>query len=250
MADYGEIFSKKVCLILLETISECLVCRTAADAKKIVDNVGELIGFDHALYGLAKLDPGGRPTDYEILNFSFPSDWIEIYRSKNFHLVDPIVKENFRSFGVQYWGDTYARHKVDAEFLSASREFGLVHGYAGGLINCSGTEGSIFSVSGSIKKDPHHEAVLKKLVPHLDRAFKAVLATEKKPRMTSTLSRREKEVLNWVKRGKTSWDISAILDISERTVKFHIDNVMRKLDAVSRLHAVAVALSVGLIDAD
>jgi DNA-binding NarL/FixJ family response regulator len=62
------------------------------------------------------------------------------------------------------------------------------------------------------------------------------------------LSPREKEVLTWLKNGKTSWDISIILCISERTVNFHIKNIMQKLDAVSRIHAVAKAIEKGLIN--
>jgi DNA-binding CsgD family transcriptional regulator len=56
------------------------------------------------------------------------------------------------------------------------------------------------------------------------------------------LSCREKEILQWVAAGKSTWDVSTILKISESTVKFHIGNVMKKLDAVNRTHAVAIAL--------
>jgi len=64
----------------------------------------------------------------------------------------------------------------------------------------------------------------------------------------SNLSEREKEVLNWLKQGKSSWDISIILGISERTVNFHVYNMMRKLGVMSRLQAVAVAAESSLID--
>jgi DNA-binding CsgD family transcriptional regulator len=66
----------------------------------------------------------------------------------------------------------------------------------------------------------------------------------------TNLSEREKEVLTWSKRGKSSWEISAILDITERTVNFHINNIMQKLNAVSRTQAVAVAIEKGLITTD
>jgi DNA-binding CsgD family transcriptional regulator len=62
------------------------------------------------------------------------------------------------------------------------------------------------------------------------------------------LSAREKEVLNWLKHGKSSWDISVILDISESTANYHVYNIMRKLAAVNRPQAVAVAVRLGLID--
>ena len=61
------------------------------------------------------------------------------------------------------------------------------------------------------------------------------------------LSMREKEVLKWLKMGKSSWDISIILAISERTVNFHITNIMNKLDAMTRTQAVAISIEKGLI---
>ena len=62
----------------------------------------------------------------------------------------------------------------------------------------------------------------------------------------SDLSEREVEVLNWLKKGKRSWDIAVILNITERTVNFHVTNIMQKLNAVSRVQAVAVAIERGL----
>ncbi len=55
------------------------------------------------------------------------------------------------------------------------------------------------------------------------------------------LSTREKEVLGWLRMGKTSWDISVILRISERTVNYHVNNIMRKLGVVNRMQAVSMA---------
>ncbi len=55
------------------------------------------------------------------------------------------------------------------------------------------------------------------------------------------LSPREREVLKWLKCGKTSWAISLILRISERTVNYHVNNIMRKLDVSSRIQAVSEA---------
>ncbi len=64
------------------------------------------------------------------------------------------------------------------------------------------------------------------------------------------LSQREIEVLKWLRNGKSSWDVSVILGISERTVNFHINNVMKKLEAVTRTQAVATAIENELIDID
>jgi len=62
------------------------------------------------------------------------------------------------------------------------------------------------------------------------------------------LTPREGEILNWIMQGKSTWDISNILNISESTVKFHIDKAMKKLGAVNRAHAVAIAMRNDLLD--
>ena len=61
------------------------------------------------------------------------------------------------------------------------------------------------------------------------------------------LTEREKEVLTWVGRGKTSSEIAVILAVSERTVNFHCDQAMRRLDVINRTQAVVKALATGLI---
>jgi DNA-binding CsgD family transcriptional regulator len=61
------------------------------------------------------------------------------------------------------------------------------------------------------------------------------------------LSSRERDSLAFVAEGKTAWEISVILGISESTVRFHLDNARRKLGAVNRTHAVARLISLRLI---
>lgn len=62
------------------------------------------------------------------------------------------------------------------------------------------------------------------------------------------LSDREKDVLCWAARGKTSAEIAEILELSVETVERHFKNAIRKLGATTRTQAVAKALLSGLID--
>ena len=62
-----------------------------------------------------------------------------------------------------------------------------------------------------------------------------------------TLSMRECEVLRWAAIGKTSWEISVILMISERTVNFHFAEAARKLGVKGRRAACTAAMALGLI---
>jgi DNA-binding CsgD family transcriptional regulator len=65
----------------------------------------------------------------------------------------------------------------------------------------------------------------------------------------STLTAREREVLNLVAAGKTDREIAEILFISRRTVNFHVANILGQLDVHSRQDAVARAHDLGLLAA-
>lgn len=54
-----------------------------------------------------------------------------------------------------------------------------------------------------------------------------------------SLSARELEIMEWVRNGKTNFEIGMILDISAFTVKNHLQRIFRKLDVVNRAQAVA-----------
>jgi DNA-binding NarL/FixJ family response regulator len=58
------------------------------------------------------------------------------------------------------------------------------------------------------------------------------------------LNDREIETLTWVARGKTSAQIAKILDLSKRTIDFHLDNARTKLGAATRTQA-AIKAAVG-----
>jgi DNA-binding NarL/FixJ family response regulator len=62
------------------------------------------------------------------------------------------------------------------------------------------------------------------------------------------LTDREIEALTWVARGKSSTDISVLMNVSERTVNFHINNVIRKLGVATRVQAAIRCTLLGLID--
>jgi len=62
------------------------------------------------------------------------------------------------------------------------------------------------------------------------------------------ISTRERECLQWAAQGKTSWEMSQILNVSESTIIYHLRNATKKLDAANRMHAVVKAVKAELIE--
>lgn len=62
------------------------------------------------------------------------------------------------------------------------------------------------------------------------------------------LSKSEIEILQWVKEGKSNNEIGTIIGKSQWTVKYHMSNVMKKLDVSTRTQAITQAISLGLLE--
>ena len=63
----------------------------------------------------------------------------------------------------------------------------------------------------------------------------------------AALSDRELEILALVAEGATSNEIAIQLNLSVKTIAYHVDAIFAKLDARSRTHAVALALRQGIL---
>jgi transcriptional regulator EpsA len=107
-------------------------------------------------------------------------------------------------------------------------------------------------------------STLEMMLPHLHTAWQRFVAAERdlggsrppgragaEPPATPAsrgLSAREREILGWVREGKSNHDIAHLLGLSPLTVKNHVQKILRKLGAANRAQAVAQALGLGLLD--
>ena len=74
----------------------------------------------------------------------------------------------------------------------------------------------------------------------------ALLARDTTQRMPA-LSKREREIMDLLAQGLTGEQVAERLVLSSETVKTHIRNAMAKLEANTRVHAIAIALREGFI---
>lgn len=94
------------------------------------------------------------------------------------------------------------------------------------------------------------------LVPHLHSAFLRVLTTERdavgsnSQRAGRLVTPRQQEILSLIKAGKTNSEIAEVLSCSQWTIKNHVQAILRKLDSNTRTHAIARAMSLGILHPD
>ena len=69
-----------------------------------------------------------------------------------------------------------------------------------------------------------------------------------KPARPGIITLREKEILEWIYRGKSNIEVGMILKISPLTVKNHVQKILRKLVVINRTQAVGKALALQILN--
>jgi DNA-binding CsgD family transcriptional regulator len=104
---------------------------------------------------------------------------------------------------------------------------------------------------------------LELVLPHLHTVYLRVQSTEREMNLPGSrqanpvqpidadrwhVTERERQILYWVRQGKSNLQIGELLGISALTVKNHIQKILRKLGAANRAQAVAMAMESRLLD--
>ena len=250
-------------LLVLEAIQSCVAADGERDLYETVyPRIQKLFAFDYATATLGLWHPATRQwTKQLFLNLSFPETFWISYQDLDW-IADPVVAECLRGQPHQHWSMTTGQTLLETDetrlppynpCAALLMDYGVHSGYTS-TVAPTGQGGSYSMITFCTQKDrtpdPRIRNILSHLTPHLHQVLvrEAERGAGKPPDVH--LSDRESEVLNWLKAGKSSWDISMVLGITERTVNFHVYNAMRKLGAFNRPQAVAIAASRGLISLD
>jgi len=240
-------------LLLLEIIHKSVSCATEEDFLGLFPSIKELFPYDFAGSILGHFDKNNGLALTHGVNISFPEEWLNEFISNDYFQEDVATLETFKTYKLHHWSYLKQKHiDIPQEIKSLNMAFGVLESYCHGSAPLvPENDGSMFCfASPYIKQEKRTEIILEHLTPHLHQALSNVFSNTQSKMFNVVLSKREKEVLNWLKLGKSSWDISIILSISERTVNYHVYNIMDKLNASNRPQAVAIATRLGLVSLD
>lgn len=228
-------------------IKNLAATRTLDGIFEVLLSVAGDLGFEYCAYGLLGRLPMSNPKVFTVNNY--PSSWQRRYSEQSYMRSDPTVSRASRSLLPILWGDEV--FDENPEFWEDAHAHGLRYGWAQSSCDTSGQVG-LLSFSRSSKPLTELEidtlslrvAWLANLVHE---QIADAIAASAKDTLKVQLTEREAEVLRWCADGKTSADISEILNITERTVTFHISNSLQKLGSVNKTAAVIKALALRLL---
>ncbi len=205
------------------------------------------LDFDHCAYGLRMPLPLTNPKTVMFNNY--PAIWQAQYQAKDYLAIDPTVQHAMCSPHPLLWTDELFNPVQD--LWEEARSFGLRYGWAQSIRDFNGVVGML-TLARSNEPITKTELEAKKFkmdwltqTAHL--GMLRCLTPKLMPEADAKLSNREIAVLRWTADGKTSGEISCILNIAERTVNFHINNVITKLNAANKTSAAVKAAMLGLL---
>jgi LuxR family quorum sensing-dependent transcriptional regulator len=222
-------------------------CETLTSVEAVMRAIGSIVtdlGFSSFI--LTGLPLHDRPLAPLVLLNCWPGGWLERYSSQNYFEVDPVGQNVLATTSPFLWGDApYRRDKtLSRRMMGEATEFGLKDGLCVPIHSATGWQ-SAFSFAHDCKIDagPRELAAAHYLALTVYGRLRILHGEELPARRR--LTPREREVLTWAAAGKSAWETSALLGISEATVITHLDHIRRKLNAANTTHAVVVALQTG-----
>ena len=231
---------------LLDIVVDCVESKSLKTIHTAIWKFGQLVGADKLYWAAPVFGKKGTfvPTPVADFNISYPPEWVQLYKNEKLVTQDPVGQICMTGQGVYYWGDAYRKMSPSKSFLEIKEgSFKLFQGYTS--VTIRDNQWSIFSLAGQrVQRNRRNFWLINKVVPYFHDALAALQA--KSPTFPS-LTIREKQILQEVMFSKSNWDVSVLFNISESTVKFHMQNIMRKFGVHSRTHAVALAVKHKLI---
>jgi LuxR family transcriptional regulator, quorum-sensing system regulator BjaR1 len=234
--------------LVFDTIDR--IARQASLAEIMGTFVAAMEKFGFTALGVNGLPPPAEGADPRILVERAPEGFRDLYIRERFYPVNHIGA-HARTAGeiFQYDEAPYDRteSRVHERFMQALETFRIGRG----LIVPIGRPRNLPTCVWLGGQDPDLDEGAKQATELI-----ALFAGRKAYALSGALSvgisvqltLREREVLQWIAAGKTSWEVGVILKVSEKAVDKMIASAMVKLDAVTRAQAVANAIRTGEVE--
>ena len=212
----------------------------------LIVTLSAALGVDHVVYHWVSVD--GEQYGFG----TYPPAWAQRYQDQDYIRIDPVVLGSFQRFHPVDWKRMDWTSKAARAFRADSLAHGV--GNQGYSIPIRGPNGqfALFTLSHTCS-DAEWEAYTMAnqrdliVIAHYLNAKALQLEKGRTPDSVRPLSPREVDALSFLAMGYSRSQAADMLAISEHTLRAYIESARHKLGALNTVHAVARALSEGLI---
>ncbi|MCE7798659.1 LuxR family transcriptional regulator [Sphingobium sufflavum] len=186
------------------------------------------------------------------VHHGFSAAVIEAYLGSNYEQIDIVPRMTLAHGRPLRWSEVWAGVETTDEerrFLTLLREVQMGDGYTLPCYGPNGRNGYV-AIGGMGAQSVTDEASLREMHLSAQAAHLRICEfTLTEPQRGKPLSAREREILDWVARGKSNSVIADILCISAGTVDTYLRRIYEKLGVSDRTSAAVRGIGMGLIAA-
>ncbi|WP_057463328.1 LuxR family transcriptional regulator [Pseudovibrio sp. POLY-S9] len=215
--------------------------------SKRLAELGQSFGFTS--FCLAAIPETNTSFDGSIMLSGWRSEWQQRYLDHNYIQNDPIVAKARTASRPFLWSSVARDSNLSAaaqQVLSEARDYGMYDGVCVPVRGLQNYQGMLIFGGPEVRLNEREISVLHLVGIYASNKVRE-LAGSNISRPRHRITPRELECLKWAAAGKTSWEISQILNISQHTADWYLASAARKLHASNRTHAVAEGFRFGLI---
>ena len=188
----------------------------------------------------------------ELVLGNYPEEWQDIYDKAGYARIDPVAKHCMNNILPVIWTEELYQSPEQCCLRQMALRYNLKHGVTFALHGPRGQYGTLNINIKTYDSDFAYTVIRQKMgelsaLRDLALQTSLTLIVPAAHSAQVALTRREKELLQWSARGKTTWEISNICSCSEANVDFHFKNIRRKFGVATRSAAIVQALSMQLI---
>jgi DNA-binding CsgD family transcriptional regulator len=192
-----------------------------------------------------------RPPRQAVVLHNYPSSWARTFAEQNLHERDPVFLRAESEILPFHWNAPEFRATLSSpqkRILQEAARNGVAHGYtvplhlpwAAGALRASC---SVVPDSKSISPRAYREVQVMATYLYASVGYHDDVRAARETAMRGgpLLSLRERQCLELAAYGKSDWDISLLLGISEHTVHKHVEAAKRRLGVSTRVQAIVWA---------
>ena len=225
--------------------------KSALKADAVLTTAKEKYGVEHILY--ARLESPVCTHESCFIQGTYTDEWLRHYFDNDYLMIDPVNRLGLTEIQPFDWRDIKKESKLVRQIFDESIEFGLgKQGLTIPMENLRG-ERALLNINADMT-DREWNALKPQILRemHIVGHFLHHTSSKQIDVMTKTnsfkLSNREVECLKWAASGKSVWETSVIISMSERAVRYHLDQARRKLQCTTKMQTVAKAVALEIIN--
>lgn len=183
---------------------------------------------------------------------TYSDEWRDKYLDENYLRIDPVIQGCYQRFHPVDWKQLDWSSRAAREFRKVAAEYGV--GNQGYSIPIRGPNGqfALFTTNHSCDDDAWIAFTEKNrrdliLIAHYFNEKALEFEPDRQPEQSQALSPREVDAMTLLAIGYNRAQVAKTLSISEHTLRVYIESARFKLGALNTTHAVARAMSRGLI---